>query len=169
MCLRVVSKTYILNAWAWTDIAKACAVAQTGIFLNQVLPWTCPTTLKATQGQIWSQCPTDATSERWHLKGSWLDAPPICPGVVSRVACPEPGLPLNQLLVYTTYVATLCTLFRVYNICSYAFIYTNIYSYILNQVFPWTSPSCIQHMWLHYVHCFVFSPYIAIHSFTQHV
>jgi hypothetical protein len=42
-------------------------------------------TLEPTQGKIWSQSPTDATSRSWHWNGSWLKKPLICPWVVSRV------------------------------------------------------------------------------------
>lgn len=44
-------------------------------------------TLKTTQEQSSSQYPTDAASGRWHLNGSCLNKPSICPWIVSRVAC----------------------------------------------------------------------------------
>ena len=44
-------------------------------------------TLEVTQGQILSQSLTDATRFWWHLYGSWLKRPSICPWVASRVVC----------------------------------------------------------------------------------
>ena len=41
------------------------------------------------QGQILCQSPPDAISGRWHLSGSWLNKPPICPWAVSRAALPS--------------------------------------------------------------------------------
>ena len=42
-------------------------------------------TLEATQGQIPSQSPTDATSGRWHFDENLLKKPSVCPWVFSRV------------------------------------------------------------------------------------
>jgi len=42
-------------------------------------------TLEATQGQMLSQSPTDANPFWWHVYGSWLKKPSICPWVASRV------------------------------------------------------------------------------------
>ena len=45
---------------------------------------SCPkAALEATQGQILSQSPTDATRFWWHLYGSWRKKPSICPWVAS--------------------------------------------------------------------------------------
>ena len=61
-------------------------------------------TLAATQGQILSQSPTDATSGNKHLNGSWQKKPSICLWVVFRViheprdvACPHQELPDGDL------------------------------------------------------------------------
>ena len=52
-----------------------------------VTPRRIMATLEATQGQISSQSPTDATSSRGQLYGSWLKKPFICPWVASRAGC----------------------------------------------------------------------------------
>ena len=49
--------------------------------------WLPFTTLGATQGQIFSQYPTHANPSRWHLYGSLLNKPSICPWVASRAVC----------------------------------------------------------------------------------
>ena len=45
-----------------------------------------PATLEATQGQILSQSPTDASRFWWHLYGIWLKKLSFCPWVASRAA-----------------------------------------------------------------------------------
>ena len=44
-------------------------------------------TLEATQGEILSQSPTDATQFWWRVHGSWLEKTSICPWVASWVVC----------------------------------------------------------------------------------
>ena len=71
------------------------------------LSCTCVPTREATQGQILSQSPTDATRFWWHLYGSRLQKPSNFPWVASRVEAPSRTTPpTNQpRLPPTAYVS----------------------------------------------------------------
>jgi len=67
------SMTEAISKWIWHD-GRFCEVKHDGVTEEDPGEgWVDPfrySTLEATQGQILSQSPTDATSGRWHLNGS---------------------------------------------------------------------------------------------------
>jgi len=76
-------KTKIDSADETGDVTTVDKTRRTlaGIWRNKVGE---PVSLEATQGQILTQSPTDATRFWWHLYGSCLKKPSICPWVASR-------------------------------------------------------------------------------------
>ena len=76
----------VRSSWKQTDLAYRRTLRRVAMATHpHFFQGKSRTTLEATQVQISSRFSTDATSGRWHLNGSWLKKPSICPWVVSRV------------------------------------------------------------------------------------